>query len=61
MKNNVQHIEKLADANYEAWKMQMKSILVYNDLYTSEEIGLRRVCEIRIELSQPRDEKALAF
>jgi len=28
-----QHIEKLCDNNYEVWRMQMKSVLVYNDLW----------------------------
>lgn len=40
MHSSIQHIEKLIDGNYEAWKMQMRSVLVYNDLwkYTSGEI-----------------------
>jgi len=30
---STQHIEKLCDNNYEVWRMQMKSVLVYNDLW----------------------------
>lgn len=27
------NIEKLTESNYELWKVQMKSVLVYNDLW----------------------------
>lgn len=33
MYSNAQDIEKLDEKNYEAWRMQMKSVLIYNDLW----------------------------
>lgn len=31
--NGFSNIEKLTESNYELWKVQMKSVLVYNDLW----------------------------
>lgn len=31
--NGFSNIEKLMESNYELWKVQMKSVLVYNDLW----------------------------
>ncbi|KAL6446790.1 hypothetical protein ACFW04_001310 [Cataglyphis niger] len=56
------YIEKLFDGNYEAWKIQMKSVLIYNDLwdYTSEEIA-RPETEVSASNWTTKDEKALAL
>jgi len=58
----IQHIEKLTEGNYEAWRMQMKSVLIYNDLwgYTSGEVA-RPETEIQMTSWTNKDEKALAL
>lgn len=42
MSNATCNIEKLSDTNYESWKIQMRNVLVVNDLwrYVSSEIVL---------------------
>ncbi|XP_071579377.1 uncharacterized protein [Temnothorax nylanderi] len=62
MHSSVQHIEKLSDGNYEAWKMQMRSVLIYNDLwgYTSGEI-VRPEAEASASNWTTKDEKALVL
>lgn len=55
-----QNIEKLNDTNYESWKIQIKSILVCNELwkYTSgAEIRTTENSDVWIS----KDEKALAL
>lgn len=62
MNSSIQHIEKLVDENYEAWKMQMRSVLIYNDLwgYTSGEI-VQSTTEAGASNWTNKDEKALAL
>lgn len=62
MYSNVQNIEKLSDTNYEAWKMQMRSVLVYNDLwgYTSGQT-VKPEAEAAASNWTTKDEKALAL
>jgi len=58
----IQHIEKLIDGNYEAWKMQIKSVLIFNDLwgYTSGKIEIPKT-EASASNWTIKDEKALAL
>lgn len=62
MNSSIQHIEKLIDGNYEAWKMQMKSVLVYNDLWNYTSGGIVKPEEV-VDASNwvTKDEKALAL
>lgn len=62
MHSSIQHIEKLTDGNFEAWKMQMKSFLIYNDLwgYTSGNIVKPETETGRSDWTC-KDEKALAL
>ena len=62
MNSSIQHIEKLIDGNYEAWKLQMRSVLVYNDLwgYTSGKI-VKLETEADALNWTAKDEKALAL
>lgn len=57
-----QHIEKLYDNNYEVWRIQMKSVLVYNDLW-GYVTGTIVKPEVAAEAAAwtTRDEKALAL
>ena len=56
---STQHIEKLTE-NYESWKLHMRSILIYNDLwpYTN---GIRIKTEENEQEWISKDEKALAL
>jgi len=62
MHSSIQHIEKLTEGNYEAWRMQMKSVLIYNDLwgYTSGEVA-RPETKIQMTSWTNKNEKALAL
>lgn len=62
MHSSIQHIEQLIDGNYEAWKMQMKSVLVYNDLWNCTSGGIVKPEEVVGALKWvTKDEKALAL
>lgn len=62
MNSSIQHIEKLIDGNYEAWKMQMRSVLVYNDLWNYTSGGIVKPEEAAGASNWvTKDEKALAL
>jgi len=56
------NIDKLCDNNYEVWRMQMKSVLVYNDLwgYVAGTIVKPENAEVVVTWTT-KDEKALAL
>jgi len=56
------HVEKLEEGNYESWRMQMKSILIFNDLWGYVDGGMARPISGSEEAQwKMRDEKALAL
>lgn len=57
---STQHIKKLTEKNYESWRLQMRSVLIYNNLlpYTS---GIKiKTLENEVDWMN-KDEKALAL
>jgi len=56
------HVEKLEEGNYESWRMQMKSILIFNDLWGYVDGSMARPISGSEEAQwRMRDEKALAL
>lgn len=60
MSNATCNIEKLTDTNYESWKIQMRSVLVVNDLwgYVNNEITITEANQTEWKI---KDRKALAL
>lgn len=56
------NVEKLIEGNYESWRMQMKSILVFNDLWGYVDGTIARPTSGNEEAAwKTKDEKALAL
>lgn len=58
--NSSQNIEKLNDENYESWKLQMKSVLICNELWPYA-CGIEAKTEENHTEWTKRDQKALAM
>lgn len=54
------NIEKLTENNYELWKVQMKSVLVFNELWSYVE-GTQEKMESNAQEWTNKDSKALAL
>ncbi|XP_076285567.1 uncharacterized protein LOC143211620 [Lasioglossum baleicum] len=57
---NPNHIPKLGEKNYETWKIQVKSLLVYNELWTYTNGTEPKTAENQREWDK-KDDKALAL
>lgn len=60
MWNSTQNIEKLSEDNYESWKLQMKSVLICNELWSYANGSEVKTEENRVEWTR-KDQKALAM
>jgi len=58
--SNTYNIEKLSDSNYESWKIQMRSVLIVNDLWSYANGDVVPMSETEAEW-KVRDGKALAL
>lgn len=57
-----QHVEKLTGGNYESWRMQMKSVLIFNDLWGYVDGAIGRPTDENGQTQwKIKDEKALAL
>lgn len=57
-----QHVEKLTEGNYESWRMQMKSVLIFNDLWGYVDGAIGRPTDENGQTQwKIKDEKALAL
>lgn len=56
------HVEKLTEGNYESWRMQMKSVLIFNDLWGYVDGSIERPTDGNGQTQwKIKDEKALAL
>lgn len=56
------HVEKLAEGNYESWRMQMKSVLIFNDMWGYVDGSIERPEDASAAVQwKIKDEKALAL
>lgn len=60
MWNSTQNIEKLSEDNYESWKLQMKSVLICNELWSYANGSEVKTEENRVEWTR-KDQKALTM
>jgi len=58
--HGIQTIEKLTEENYESWKIQMRSVLVCNDLWDYVNGNAQRTAE-NTAMWRVKDQKALAL
>ncbi|KZC14392.1 hypothetical protein WN55_06998 [Dufourea novaeangliae] len=57
--HSIHHIEKLHETNYESWKLQMKSVLICNELWAYVNGKITPTPE-NLDVWNNKDEKALA-
>ncbi|XP_076686075.1 uncharacterized protein LOC143378147 [Andrena cerasifolii] len=57
---NPNHIQKLGEKNYESWKIQVRSLLIFNELWSYTNGKEAQTKENALEWSK-KDEKALAL
>lgn len=58
--HGIQSIEKLTEENYESWKIQMRSVLVCNDMWDYVNGTIPRTAE-NTAVWTVKDQKALAL